>query len=118
MFYKCYLFIISDYKTIVEPKCFNQLFSYFTENLQNNDDAFGFSVGLDHHVILDGDKVKYNVTITNVTSSIGSGGYDPNTGDFTAPRTGLYIFHFHSLARSGQVSTCSSIVNVFIFTMY
>ncbi|KAJ8319976.1 hypothetical protein KUTeg_001563 [Tegillarca granosa] len=39
------------------------------ENLQNNDDAFGFSVGLDHHVVLDGDKVKYNVTITNVTST-------------------------------------------------
>jgi len=72
------------------------------ENLQNNDDAFGFTVGLDHHVVLDGDKVKYNVTITNVTSSVGSGGYDANTGDFTAPRTGLYIFHFHSLARSGQ----------------
>ncbi|XP_048238284.1 complement C1q tumor necrosis factor-related protein 4-like [Haliotis rufescens] len=57
-----------------------------------------FSAGLSHHVTLPvGNTVKYDHVFTNIDNA-----YDPTTGEFTCPQTGIYVFQYHSLSRSNE----------------
>ncbi|KAK3083518.1 hypothetical protein FSP39_024580 [Pinctada imbricata] len=57
-----------------------------------------FSVGLTHNFASsNGDKVLFNRVFSNLGQK-----YDINTGIFTAPVTGVYVFHYHVLAQYAQ----------------
>jgi hypothetical protein len=49
--------------------------------------------------ISDGSAVIYDKAITNLGN-----GYDATTGTFTAPVEGTYVFHFHALSHSDEVT--------------
>nr|KAI8738783.1 complement C1q-like protein 4; partial [Biomphalaria glabrata] len=55
-----------------------------------------FSAGLSHHeTLVANKKVVYDTIFTNV-----GGAYNSNTGIFTCPTAGLYVFQFHALSHS------------------
>lgn len=57
-----------------------------------------FSVSLNHHQgVAAGSPVLFNTVLTDV-----NGAYDVTTGVYTVPSSGLYLFHFFSLARQNQ----------------
>merc|ERR1711894_688087 len=65
---------------------------------QDQTSEVAFSAGLGKHQYLTaGQRVKYDTIYTNV-----GGGYDTNTGTFTCPRAGLYVFQFHALSHSNS----------------
>ncbi|XP_060608068.1 uncharacterized protein LOC132760165 [Ruditapes philippinarum] len=57
-----------------------------------------FSVTLNQHQdVASGNNIMYNNIVTDV-----NGAYDVTTGVYTAPSSGLYIFHFFGLARQNM----------------
>merc|ERR1712244_217980 len=65
---------------------------------QDQTSEVAFSAGLaKHQYMTAGQRVKYDTIFTNV-----GGGYNSNTGTFTCPRAGLYVFQFHALSHSNS----------------
>ncbi|BFZ22929.1 hypothetical protein BsWGS_25968 [Bradybaena similaris] len=63
------------------------------DDKDQSNEFVGFSVTMKEITsVTPGQMVKYNNVITNVGNH-----YDPDTGVFTAPRTGYYMFHIHAI---------------------
>ena len=62
-----------------------------------------FSVGLEQNEFVQkGEVVVYKDIITNYSNST-TAGYNLTTGKYYAPKEGIYIFFYHSMAEDGQV---------------
>lgn len=64
------------------------------------DNIVSFSAGLNQSTSLTAhQQVMYDRVINTEASQI----YDLTTGTFTAPTSGIYVFHYHALATKDQV---------------
>ncbi|BFZ22930.1 hypothetical protein BsWGS_25969 [Bradybaena similaris] len=60
---------------------------------ENHEEFVGFSASVDQiKTFTPGETVKFSRVITNAGNN-----YDPDTGVFTAPRAGYYLFQIHAL---------------------